>query len=220
VIRNLPFVTIAGSGMFTAAVPTGLLCVDASSPLKVPKELEGKQISVPSLNSMTTLAIQAWLAQNKADPNSVRFIELPFPEVTAALNRGTVAAGYIGEPLLESALKTTARRFGNPYAVFGRQVLVSNWVTTRDWLTKNHELAKRFVTTMYDVARWSNKNHDLTAPILAKYSKIDLDRIKTMNRVIYATGFDAKMLQPTLDAAYDFKVLSRRVTMDELVAKL
>jgi len=219
-IHNFPFATIAGSGMFTAAQPTGLLCVDKSSTLKDPKELEGKSISVPSLNSLTTLAIQAWLFQNKADPSSVKFVELPFPEVTSALNRGTVTAGYVGEPILESALATTARGFGNPYAALGPQVLVSNWVTTRDWLEKNHDLAKRFVAAIYETARWANQHRDLTAPILAKYSKIDLERIKTMRRVIYATGFDPKMLQPSLDAAYKFKVIPRVVTVDELVTKL
>jgi NitT/TauT family transport system substrate-binding protein len=220
IIHGVPFATIAGSGLFRGTEPTGFLCVDKTSTLKDPKELNGKSISVPSLGSLTTLAIQEWLVQNQADPNSVKFIELPFAQVAAALSRGTVAAGYIGEPVLLSALATTARTFGNPYAALGPQVLVSNWVTTHEWLAKNHDLARRFVGAMTDAAQWSNVHRDLTAPILAKYSKIDIDSIKAMRRSPFATSLDPKMLQPTLDAAVRFKATSRPVTVAELVTKV
>jgi len=219
-IHNVPFATIAGSGLFRATEPTGFLCVDKSSTLKDPADLNGKSISVPSLGSLTTLAIQEWLRQNQADPSSVKFIELPFPQVAAALSRGTVAAGYIGEPVLLNALATTSRTFGNPYAALGPQVLVCNWVTTRDWLAQNHDLAKRFVSAMTATAVWANAHRDLTAPILAKYSKIDLDSIKAMRRTAYATSLDPKMLQPALDAAARFKATSRPVSIEELIAKL
>jgi NitT/TauT family transport system substrate-binding protein len=218
-IHNVPFATIAGSGLFKGTEPTGVLCVDKASTLKEPRELNGQSISVPSLGSLTTLAVQQWLLANHADPASVKFIELPFVQVAAALGRGTVSAGYIGEPVLLSSLGTTTRAFGNPYAALGPQVLVSNWVTTRDWLAKNRDVAKRFVGAMYETAQWANQHRDLTAPILAKYSKIDLDQIKAMRRSSYSTAFDPKMLAPSLDAAYKFKVMSRPVTVDELMTK-
>jgi NitT/TauT family transport system substrate-binding protein len=219
-IHNVPFATIAGSGLFKGTEPTGVLCVERASTLKEPRELNGASISVPSLGSLTTLAVQQWLLANRADPASVKFIELPFVQVAAALGRGTVSAGYIGEPVLLSSLGTTTRAFGNPYAALGPQVLVSNWVTTRDWLAKNRDVAKRFVGAMYETAQWANQHRDLTAPILAKYSKIDLDQIKAMRRSSYSTGFDPKMLTPSLEAAYKFKVMSRPVTVDELMTKL
>lgn len=219
IIHHVPFAAIAGSGVFRAAEPTGLLCVDTSSTLKEPKELEGKSIAVPSLGSLTTIAIQEWLVQSQADPNAVKFIELPFPQVAAALARGTVAAGYIGEPVLLTALATTSKTFANPYASLGPQVLICNWVTTREWVAKNHDVARRFVAAMSDTAAWANVHRDLTAPMLAKYSKIDLERIKAMRRASYATSLDPKMLQSTLDAAVRFKAIARPVTIAELQAK-
>ena len=121
-------------------------------------------------------------AAESADPNGVKFIEVPFAQVAAALGRGTVSAGYIGEPVLLSALGVTTRSIGNPYAALGPQVLVCNWVTTRDWLAANHDLAKRFVAAMTETAQWANQHRELAAPILAKYSKIDLELIRGMRR--------------------------------------
>jgi NitT/TauT family transport system substrate-binding protein len=219
-VHNIPFATIAGSGLFKATEPTGLLCVDDASPIKDAKDLSGKSISAPSLGSLTTLAVQEWLVQNHADPNASKFLELPFAQVAPALSRGTVSAGYIGEPVLSSVLGVTARSIGNPYAALGPQVLICNWVTTHDWLDANRDLAKRFVAAMSATAQWANAHRDLTAPILSKYSKIDLDTIKRIHRAAYATGYDPKMLAPSLDAAYRFKVIPRPVTADELMTKL
>lgn len=219
-IHGVPLVAIAGSGLFVAASPTGFLCVDKTAPYKDPKDLAGLNVSAASLNSQTTIAIQQWLVQNHADPGSVKFIELPFAQVPSALARGTVAAGYIGEPILLKALATTAKPFANPYASLGPQVLVSNWVTTRDWLAQNRETARRFVAATNATAVWANAHRDLTAPILAKYAKIDLDVIRQMRRATFATSLDPKMLDGTLDAAARFKVTSRPVTFDEIVARV
>jgi NitT/TauT family transport system substrate-binding protein len=219
-VHDIPFATIAGSGLFKATEPTGLLCVDNASALRDAKDLAGKSISAPSLGSLTTVAVQEWLLQNHADPYGSKFLELPFAQVAPALARGTVNAGYIGEPVLSSVLGVTTRSIGNPYAALGPQVLVCNWVTTHDWLNANRDLAKRFVGAMYATAQWANAHRELTAPILGKYSKIDLDTIKAIHRATYATGYDPKMLAPTLDAAYRFKVLPRPVTTGELMTKL
>jgi NitT/TauT family transport system substrate-binding protein len=219
-IHNIPFATIAGSGLFKGTEPTGLLCVDNASSIKDARDLSGKSISAPSLGSLTTLAVQEWLLQNHADPNGSKFLELPFAQVAPALGRATVSAGYIGEPVLSSVLGVTTRSIGNPYAALGPQVLICNWVTTHDWLNANHDLAKRFVAAMYATAQWANTHRDLTAPILSKYSKIDVDTIKTMHRAAYATGYDPKMLAPILAAGDRFKVIPRPVTVDELMTKL
>ena len=140
------------------------MCVDKASPLKDPRDLSGKSIAVPSLGSLTTLAIEEWLLQNKADPAGVKYIELPFVQVAPALARGTVDAGYIGEPVLASTLGTATRAFGNPYAALGPQVLICNWVTTRDWLAGNRDLARRFVAAMTETARWANEHRELDGP--------------------------------------------------------
>src|SRR6201996_9626989 len=151
-IHNVPFTVVGGSGLFVANQPTGFLCVDKTSTLKGPKDLAGQPVGVASLNSQTTISIQSMLLQNNADPNSVKFIELPFAQAPAALSRGTAAAAYIGEPILLSALAPPSKQFANCYAALGPQVLVSNLVTTTDWLAKNRDLAKRFVAAMRDAA--------------------------------------------------------------------
>lgn len=217
--HGVDFVGIAPSGLFRVAEPSSVLCVDKSSTLSSAKDLVGKLVSVPSLQSLTTVSIQAWLKRNKVDPSAVKFVEIPFGGVAAALAHGTVACGYIGEPLLSEALATTARQFAVPYVVFGDVSAINVWVTSRAWLEKNRDLARRFTAAMYATAAWANQHTDLTAPILAKYAKIDLERVHTMRRATYATSFNPNLIKSQLEVAAEFKAIPRAYAVDEILVK-
>ena len=217
--HGVDFVGIAPSGLFRVSNPSSVLCVDKSSPVNAPRDLVGKLVSVPSLQSLTTVSIQAWLKRNNVDPAAVKFVEVPFGGVAAALAHGTVSCGYIGEPLLTAALATNARIFAVPYVVFGNTSAINMWVTTRAWLEKNRDLARRFVGAMYEVAPWANQHPDLTAPILAKYAKIDIDTVHAMRRATYATSFDPNLIRSQLEIAAEFKALPRAYAVDEIMVK-
>ena len=196
--HGVDLVAIAPSGLFRVSNPSSVLCVDKTSPLTSPRDLAGKLVSVPSLQSLTTVSIQAWLQRNKVDPDAVKFIEIPFGAVAAALAHGTVACGYIGEPLLGEALAANAKQFAVPYVVFGNVSAINLWVTTRAWLDQNRDLARRFCAAMYATASWANQHPDQTAPILAKYAKLDVERVRTMRRATYATSFDSNLIKSQL----------------------
>ncbi len=217
--HGVDFVAIAPSGLFRVSDPSSVLCVDKSSTLSTAADLSGKLVSVPSLQSLTTVAIQAWLKHSKVDPATVKFVEVPFGGVGAALAHGTVACGYIGEPLLSEALATNVKQFAVPYVVFGPVSAINVWVTTRAWLEKNRDVARRFTSAMYETAKWANQHPELTAPILTKYAKIDLDRVRTMRRATYATSFDPNLIKSQLDVAAEFKAIPRAYAADEIMVK-
>ena len=103
----------------------------------------------------------------------------------------------------------------------GNRFLISSWFTTRDWLARNPDLARRLVQTIYLAARWANQHHDLTAPMLVKYAKIDADKVRVMRRCPYAvTPLRPDLLQPVLDAAARFKTIERPVNAADLIARV
>jgi NitT/TauT family transport system substrate-binding protein len=136
-----------------------------------------------------------------------------------ALSRGVLAAATLSEPIMSDALAADAKVFAKPYDAIAKQFYISDWFTTRDWLAKNPDVAKRFVGAIYDTARWANTHHDDSAAILSKYTKIDVDRIKRMNRSGYATDLKASMVQPVLDTAFKYKVLGTATAATSMIAK-
>jgi NitT/TauT family transport system substrate-binding protein len=217
--RGLPFVLIAGGGVYSSAAPTTTLCVSKSSTIARAADLEGQTLGVISLVSLMSAGVKSWLTQNGADITKIHFVEMPFPQMPGALSRGVLAAATLGEPIMSDALAADAKILGKPYDAIAKQFNISDWFTTRDWLAKNPDVGKRFVGAIYDAARWANTHHDDSAAILAKYTKIDVDRIRHMNRSGYATDLRASMVQPVLDTAFKYKALGTATAASSMIAK-
>jgi NitT/TauT family transport system substrate-binding protein len=216
--HNIPISIIAAGAQYNTKAPTLLMCVAKNSPLRRPADLAGKTISVGTLRGSADISTRAWLAQQNVDTANIRIIELPFSEMDAALERGTVDAATIAEPSLAAALKAGARPFGKIYDAVAPQYVQNVWATSTEYALQNPELLKRFVASIYDVARWANAHHTESAAILTKYSKLDETTVREMTRTEFATSLDPKMLQPVIDTAGRYGVIPKPMLASSLIA--
>ncbi len=219
VAHGIPFVFIAGGALYATAAPTTVLCVAANGPIHTPKDLTGQTIAVSALKDITDLSKTLYLEKNGVDPGSVKSIEMPFAEMGAALERGTVAGAVISEPSLTGALAGgNVRVFAKPFDMFSGRFLISGWFTTKDWYAKNTPLAKRVVATLYQTARWANANQSESAKLLAAHSKVTAETAAKMTRCVYADAITPALIDPLLQAAYKATLTDRLVTGRELIA--
>lgn len=218
-VRGLPLVAIAGSGLFRTSDPSSALCVEKSSAIRNAKDFEGQTIALGTLVSLTSIAIKMWLTHNGADVTKVRFVEMPFSEMVAALRRGTVNGAYITEPQL-SQDAADLRIVSIPYSAIADRFLISLVVSTHVWVGQNTPTARRLVAAIYETARWANSNRAATAPILAKYSKLEPDVIRHMRRTLFATTLQPGLVQPVLDAAFTYKAIERQTSAVEMMVRV
>ncbi len=219
VAKGIPLQMIAPAALYSAKHSYSRLCVAKNSPFKTAKDLDGATIAVSSLNDFNQLGVTAWLEHNGVAPSKVHFVELKFPEMGAALQRGTVAAATIAEPALSSAIHAgEARAFADVYEVIAPEFANIVWFTSKGWLQKNPAAAKRLIDSIYATARWSNDHQAQSAEILAKASKMDLSVVSTMTRAYFATSSNPKYVQAPLDFAARYGLISRPVTTAEFIA--
>lgn len=216
--HGIPFTIVAGGGMYSTKEPTTVLCVAANSAIRSAKDLEGKTVAVSALKDLTQLGALAWLAKNGADVSKITWVELPFAEMGPAVERGTVAGAVISEPSLSAAKsKGLVRVLGKAFDAISPQFLIGAWFTTTSFAQKNPDLIKRFVSAIYETARWANAHQDQSGEILAKYSKITPEAVHAMARSTYAASLTPAILQPPLDLAFKNSVIVRAVGANELI---
>jgi NitT/TauT family transport system substrate-binding protein len=216
--KGVPFAYFAGGSLYRSDAPATLLVVGKASTVQKPKDLEGQTIGVIALNSISSMSVTEWLRQGGANVSSVKIFELPFPTMVPALGRGTIAAAFLAEPFL-SGMRSEIRTLASTYDVIAKQFYIGAWFASRDWINKNADLTRRLTQALYDTARYTNSHHDETATMLAKISKLDLERIKTMTRASYATSLDTKLMQPVIDIAVKYKLIEKPVNAADLIVK-
>lgn len=218
--HGIPLTLIAGGGLYSTKAPNMLLCVAKNSPLQNPKDFDGKTIAVSALKDITQLAAKAWLAQGGAANARVQFVELPFTEMGAAVQRGTIDAALIVEPALEAALgRGDVRSIAKPFDAIAPEFLIGAWFTTTAFAAKSPEIVKKFVATIYQTARWANANQNASGQILGKYSKMLPETMRRMTRVLYSESLTPRLIQPILDISYKNGILDKPITASQMIAR-
>jgi ABC-type amino acid transport substrate-binding protein len=97
--------------------------VAKNSPIRSAKDLNGKIIAVPGLGTNAEYAVHEWLDLNGADTASVKFIELAYAAMPAALEAGRIDAAHVAEPFIERDQQQPRRLWRRPHPA-GRLVAV------------------------------------------------------------------------------------------------
>ena len=201
-LKGIPLVIIAPSHDYLspATLRTQALIVPANSTMQQAKDLNGKTIAVSTLHSLADLGARVWIDQNGGDSTTVKFTEVPFPAIPAALDAGRVDAAWVVEPFITIAKKTNRVLFYG-FDGIAKHFIVGAWVATQQWANDHADLVRRFAAVIHDTAVWANKNPQQSAEILAKYDKIEPAVIAAMARNHYAEQISPALMQPLIDSS-------------------
>lgn len=214
--RGVPFVALAAALVNSIEAPTFGIVVRGDSPIRGAKDFAGKTIAVNGLNNVAQIAAEAWIDNNGGDAKSVKFIELPLPAKAPAIKAGTVDGSLDTEPFLTYGTDQGFRAFLMDNRPLAPAYLLNLYASTRDWAQRNAASAAAFTSAVRAASAWANRNHSLSAPILAKYTKLPLAVVERMHRGEFALTNDPKLVQPVIDAAVKYGLIERPFPAAEL----
>jgi NitT/TauT family transport system substrate-binding protein len=204
--RHIPIVVIAPAGEYTSAGTqnTEALVLPAASTVRVARDLNGKTIAATALHSLQVTAVRAWMDHHGGDSSTVRFVEIPFPAMPAALEAARVDAAWITEPYLTMA-KKSGRVMAYGFDDIAKHFLITAWCATPQWAQAHPDLLTSFARVMHDTAIWANTHPDESATILVKQLKFTSGSVATLARVHFAESLTPALMQPVIDvsATYD-----------------
>ncbi len=198
--KGIPVLFIAPAGLSDIASPTAALVTAKDSPLRSAADLTGKTVAVSGLNDLTYFATRGWIDKNGGNSAAVKYIELPFPTMAAAVIAHRVDAAYTVEPFY-AANEDNLRLLGRASTGVAPRYMATGWIATESWLQTHADLALRFGTAIHRTALWANAHHKESAAILLKYIKVDPSIAERMYRVPYALALEPRLIQPAIDTA-------------------
>jgi NitT/TauT family transport system substrate-binding protein len=217
-LSGLPLKIFAPGGMYSVDLPpAALLMVAKNSPIQKASDLAGKTIATDLLKSVPQIGTILWLQKNGVDPSTVRWLELPFASMAAALERGQIDAATIVEPALTQAM-ATCRELGDYNPAIAPHYFISAWFSTETWLTANAALAHTLVRAIEATSTWTAQHTSDSLAILEQYSKIPHDVLVHMPQTPYGTKLDPVMVEALVQAAYKTGMTTGTVPAAELIA--
>lgn len=217
--RGIPFVMVAGGGLFEVDKPTAGFIVAVDSPIVTIPDLNGRTISTPSLGDIDQISMTTWIDRDGGDASTVHFIELPLTAALPAIETGRIAGSNVQNPAFaEAQLSHKFRVLGIPFSVIANRFLLSSWFGTTEFVAKNAATVRQFVSALREAVAYATAHPEATAPLLSAYSGIPASTIDAMQRQPMTAALDPRDVQPVLDIAVKGGLVKKSFPVAELFA--
>lgn len=217
--QGLPLTVVAAgvASTGTEGKDFGAVVVKADSPIKTAKDLAGKRVAVNTLKNINTTTINNVVAKAGGDPSTISYVELPFPDIAAAVANGDVDAGQVVEPFLTIATGQGDRQVVSNYAGTDPDLTIGMYFTSKQYAGQNAETVKKFSAAMKKSMAYAANHPDEVRAILSTYTKIESAVQEKLVLPTWPTEVDRDSVQMLGDLATDDGLITKPVDLDALL---
>jgi NitT/TauT family transport system substrate-binding protein len=214
--NGLDLVAVAGGTHLVKGNETLSLVTSKTLTVKSGKDLIGKKVGVPGVNSVADVVFRKWLKNEGVTPTQVTIVETPFPQMKDLIKAGTIDGAIAVEPIRSSIVNDgTGQRAQVEYhsAVMPKSILAF-WTASRKWADKNPQAVASFQKCLKDGIAWIGANPDQAKDIEKKYLGFNTPVRPDWNVDISGEDFNS-----FVDLNLEFGVMKKRTDANTLVWK-
>lgn len=203
--QGLPIVFVAGNDV--GADDHGIYVAEDSEIQRV-ADLESGTFAVNNLQNIGTVAIKSQLEAAGANPDSIELLEMPYPDMQAALERGDVDAIWQVEPFQASAEAAGHRKVGNLFAGPVADMPVAGWVTTREFAEQNPEAVAAVRDALAASADDLDGDREQLVELVPTYTEMDAAVVEAVALPDWNADLDEEVLQQMTDLMEKYGITS------------
>jgi NitT/TauT family transport system substrate-binding protein len=151
--------------------------VAKDSPITTVKDLDGKSIAVSGLRDAPELLTRAALAKQGVDLGSLKFQEIGYANMLAALDAHRVDAAYLVTPFGEQAERDGDRTLVRPYYDTQPGLGTAYYATSKRYAQQRPDVVAGFQRAMLKSVAYTNAHIDEARALLPTFTKIPEDLI-------------------------------------------
>lgn len=217
--QGLPLTLVAPAGADGDSEETALASIFVKGDSKITglKDLIGKTLAVNALDNILGVTLKNALEKEGLDPEGVKLVEVPFPEMAAAVETGKVDAGFGVEPFVTLAVDGGAKRVAYPYLVTSPALPSAYFFSTDQYVDGDSKAVKAFQAGLAKSVKYASENEDAKRAIVGEYTKISPEVITKMRFPTFPDDIDPDKLQLFINLTDRYKLLKKDVSSDEML---
>lgn len=217
--RNLPVKMVCNGVASTgvAGKDFGGVLVKAGSPIKSARDLAGKTVAVNTLKNIGDTTVRASVRKAGGDPKAVKFVELAFPDMPAALQAGRVDAIWEVEPFVTAVLGQGGRLVASNYVDTAPDLTVATYFTSERLVQTDADLVGRFSAAMRQSLAYADAHPDEVRQVLSTYTKITPEVAAKLTLPKWPQEINRQSVQTLADLAVQDGLLAKAPDLSALM---
>ena len=193
------------------------LLVLKDGPIKEPKDLEGKTIAVNTLKNICEVTIKASLEPEGVAVDTLKFAEVPFPDMNAALEAGRVDGACVVEPFVSQGKAGKARGIDPFYVRTAPDLTVATYFTSRQYAEQNGDVVDRFVEAMNKSLTYAQSHPDEVRKVLLDYTEIPPEAVEQIKLPIWRPDLNEPTIELLSELSVKYGLIEEQPDLDELI---
>jgi NitT/TauT family transport system substrate-binding protein len=173
-----------------------MLVAAKGSGIKTIKDLAGKKVATVQLASLNSLATEVLAKRSGISPTSFQLVQMPFPQMPAALSQGRVQAAVIVSPFVNTAIKQGATVLTHPNVALFPGGTVTCFDATGAYISQHPGTVSAFHTAMNEAIAYAQAHQTEAKATLAKYMSLAPD---VAQKQILSTNWNPALNPATID---------------------
>ena len=198
--------------------PQALYSLPASG-ISQPADLEGKKIAINGLGNIMELTARAALDDAGVDPDSVQFVELPPPDMLAALGAGNVDAAWLAEPFVTIANTMSGVEVLDVFSGRTEELPVAGWGTSTQFAQENPNTLAAFTRAMDAAMQLVDKDPSMVAEIVPTYTQLTPEVAAQLNPINFAVESNLDDMSQVEELMREYGFIEDEVDVSELIAE-
>jgi NitT/TauT family transport system substrate-binding protein len=190
--------------------------VPADSPIQSSADLAGKRVAINSINNISDTVVRESVRLAGGDPSSIEFVEIPFPDMPAAVSTGQVDAAFAVEPSATVGESQGLRRVSAPYTETDDDLTVAGYFTSDQYAAENPEVVQRFTDAMVEAQQYAQDNPDQVREVLGTYTQISPEIAQQLTLPTYQSEINRESVEKLLQLGEQDGIIEGDVDLSQL----
>jgi len=209
--KGVPLLAVASgsSSNGNPAADVNAVLVAKGSTLRTAKDLVGKKVAINALNNIGDVTIKAAVEKAGGDPNAVKFVEMPFPDMPAQLASGKVDAVWESDPFRSQIIAAGGRILFDNLTETYPKLQIAAYFTSEKVKAKDPAMVAAFVAAINESMDYASSHPDEARAVLATYTKMTPEVAAKIVLPAWPTALDLESAAAIGKAAQKYGALKK-----------
>src|ERR1700722_267478 len=169
---GLDVVAGAGNHSDTTDHVTSTIIVRKDSGITGVKDFAGKIVATPTVGAILHIALLHWMKQEGVDVNSIRAVEVPFPNMPDQMKAGRVDVAEAVQPFASRMIAAGNVSLGDQLLRIANPARSTVWIADRAWAAAHGPVIAKWAAALDQARELIEKNPARARAVLAQYTKL------------------------------------------------
>jgi NitT/TauT family transport system substrate-binding protein len=151
------------------------------------------------------------------DPDRIKLLEVPFPEMPAALEGNRVDAIWAPEPFLTQVLEDGGRQVDAPLVTIAPNFVNGAYEASEEFISENPEVTERFKRAMDRSVDYAQANPDEVRKLIPTFTKIPPEVADKIRLPVWSSKLDREQLEQAAGYTKRYGIIKEAPDVDAMV---